>query len=205
MRTAYMLEHAQGMSPEDAQPRGPNVFLDLRGYAALTGMDLETVQSMFGHAPDQYEIPVGNVSCSNQKAGGPHAGQIRLGGVSNTWVKAKAYFRCAHETTGPGPAPPDSHVGWRLRMLLVRDPAWWKWTGAYNSFWRDGNEVVWYEDARPAQGGGTQVWFTYCENDVYENRVGVWFHMRYPWVYRGWNPMASANHTGNVTRCPNDP
>ncbi|MDE0036436.1 MAG: hypothetical protein OXU77_02620 [Gammaproteobacteria bacterium] len=177
-----------------------SIMLDVAGYATVTGRSIEEVRAMFGFST--YET-VGKAECEVD-AKGPHAGEVDLGfGVRHRWVKAKAWARCSFTWTGPSYEWPP-YIDWRLRMLLVRDPAWWKWWGAYKSYKKRGTPWDRYRVTfRETESGrrGTQVWFTYCENDGYENRVGLWPSVPWPWFVSGLGPAGYDYHAGTVTDC----
>ena len=199
LRAAYFAEKT-GHDP--ATIHAGSIMLNLAGYATATGRSLHTVQAEFGYSAHDIVVPVGTLHC-NVDAKGPHKGTVDLGsGIKRQWVKAKAYARCHLNFTGPAQPPP--YLDWDLRMLLVRDPAWWKWWGAYKSYSKRGTmETNFTVIFRENQGrrGGTQVWFTYCENDDYENRVGVWADPPWPWVYLGVGPVGYEYRFGTVTLC----
>ena len=175
LRQAYLFREQTGLTP-DMETVG-SVFLDLAGYATAHGLTIEDARAQFGYAGSSTVIiPSGNVDCTVD-AKGPHKGTVDLGGgVKHQWVKAKAYARCEYRHTAPGRHPPS--MSWTLRMLLVRDPAPWKWWGAYAAYPKTGFAPVWRENQ--GRRGGTQVWFTYCENDDYENRVACGCTRRSP-------------------------
>ncbi len=192
MRTAYLIEQSTGY--DLSMLHVGTILLDLDGYATMTGRSREDVRAEFGTA---WYVPVGGVEC-NVDAKSPHKGTVDLGfGAKHQWVKAKTYAHCQFQHTGPGESPP--YLDWVLRMLLVRDPVPWKWWGAYASYTKRGFVVTFRENQ--GRRGGTQVWFTYCKNDDYENRVGVWPDPPFPWIYVGIGPVGSESHFGTVTDC----
>ena len=58
------------------------ISLDLNAYAEMLVQDVSTVRTQFGVVAST-EVPVGRVECSRRKAGGPHAGSVRINGVTN--------------------------------------------------------------------------------------------------------------------------